>query len=235
MIAFAHIIMPSAPDLAGDRAYALSMAETFELDYVEIMGTSDLIRQMVRAVKPIGDILVVPPGTPITLEMMIQEGEKRTMADNQQELCMVETQKTIPVTVLTGFLGAGKTTILNRILQDEHFRNSLVLVNEFGEVGIDHLLIENLMDDVVAAQVWLCLLHLGAAKWPWFCLILLPNAMRRSSPPLIMSFWRQPALADPAPIMQILMTDPLLLESYHLGRVVTVVDSIHGLKNNGAT
>ena len=70
----AHIIMPSAPDLAGDRAYALSMAETFELDYVEIMGTSDLIRQMVER-QTNRDILVVPPGTPITLEMMIQEGE----------------------------------------------------------------------------------------------------------------------------------------------------------------
>ena len=151
------------------------------------------------------------------------------MADNQQELCMVETQKTIPVTVLTGFLGAGKTTILNRILQDEHFRNSLVLVNEFGEVGIDHLLIENLMDDVVLLKSGCVCCTLRGEM----AVVLLDLAAQRDAeilPPFDHVILETTGLADPAPIMQILMTDPLLLESYHLGRVVTVVDSIHGLK-----
>ncbi|WP_319411210.1 DUF1638 domain-containing protein [uncultured Cohaesibacter sp.] len=71
----AHIIMPSAPDPEGDRAYARAMAASFELDYVEIAGTSELIRQMVKG-QTNRDVLVVPPGCPITLEMMMQEEEK---------------------------------------------------------------------------------------------------------------------------------------------------------------
>ncbi|WP_321449020.1 DUF1638 domain-containing protein [uncultured Cohaesibacter sp.] len=70
----AHIIMPSAPDLEGDKAYARAMADTFGLDYVEIEGTTELIRQMVDG-QTNRDVLIVPPGAPITLEMMMQEGE----------------------------------------------------------------------------------------------------------------------------------------------------------------
>ena len=55
----------------------------------------------------------------------------------------------IPVTVLTGFLGAGKTTLLNRLLKQPEFANTAVLINEFGAVGLDHLPVEALKDDVV--------------------------------------------------------------------------------------
>ena len=55
----------------------------------------------------------------------------------------------IPVTVLTGFLGAGKTTLLNRLLKAPEMADCAVLINEFGEIGLDHLLVERLDDDVV--------------------------------------------------------------------------------------
>ncbi|MFM8614407.1 MAG: GTP-binding protein, partial [Alphaproteobacteria bacterium] len=55
----------------------------------------------------------------------------------------------IPVTVLTGFLGAGKTTLLNRLLKHPDMAGSAVLINEFGEIGLDHLLVEKLDDDTV--------------------------------------------------------------------------------------
>lgn len=57
-----------------------------------------------------------------------------------------------PVSLVTGFLGSGKTTLLNRLLGDERMRRSLVLVNEFGEVGLDHLLMESVSSDMVLLQ-----------------------------------------------------------------------------------
>ena len=58
-------------------------------------------------------------------------------------------EKSTPVTVITGFLGSGKTTLLNRILRHEHMKDTAVLINEFGEVGLDHLLVEKVDEDVV--------------------------------------------------------------------------------------
>ncbi|WP_316857914.1 DUF1638 domain-containing protein [uncultured Cohaesibacter sp.] len=70
-----HIIMPSAPDIDKDRIYARNMAETFDLDYVEIEGTSDLIKEMIER-QTNRDVLVVPPGTDISLEMMMSNEEE---------------------------------------------------------------------------------------------------------------------------------------------------------------
>ncbi|WP_316857915.1 GTP-binding protein [uncultured Cohaesibacter sp.] len=137
--------------------------------------------------------------------------------------------ETIPVTIITGFLGAGKTTILNRILQDPAFKNSLVLINEYGEVGIDHLLIENLTDEVVLLKSGCVCCTLRGE----LAVTLLDLAAQRDAevlPPFDHVILETTGLADPAPIMQILMTDPLLLESYRLGRVVTVVDCVNGIR-----
>jgi G3E family GTPase len=58
----------------------------------------------------------------------------------------------IPMTVLTGFLGAGKTTLLNRLLHDPALKDTAVIINEFGEVGLDHLLVEYVDDNVMLLQ-----------------------------------------------------------------------------------
>ena len=58
----------------------------------------------------------------------------------------------IPVSVLTGFLGSGKTTVLNRLLRDPAMARAMVIVNEFGEIGIDHELVESATDDMVLLQ-----------------------------------------------------------------------------------
>lgn len=59
------------------------------------------------------------------------------------------TETRIPVSILTGFLGAGKSTLLNRLLKDPAMKDAAVIINEFGEVGIDHLLVESSNDAVV--------------------------------------------------------------------------------------
>ncbi|WP_319411211.1 GTP-binding protein [uncultured Cohaesibacter sp.] len=136
---------------------------------------------------------------------------------------------TIPVSIITGFLGAGKTTILNHILAHPHFKNSLVLVNEFGEIGIDHLLIENLTDDVVLLKSG-CVCCTLRGEMAVTLLDLVAQRDAGIVPPFDHVILETTGLADPAPIMQILMTDPLLLESYRLGRVVTVVDCVNGAR-----
>ena len=57
--------------------------------------------------------------------------------------------QTIPLTILTGFLGSGKTTVLNNLLRDPRLTDTAVIVNEFGEIGLDHLLVESALDDMV--------------------------------------------------------------------------------------
>ncbi len=68
-------------------------------------------------------------------------------------------QKPIPVTVLTGYLGAGKTTLLNRILSENHGKKYAVIVNEFGEIGIDNDLIVEIRRRNLRNEQWLCVLH----------------------------------------------------------------------------
>ena len=132
----------------------------------------------------------------------------------------------IPLTVLTGFLGAGKTTLLNRLLKDAALKDTAVIINEFGEVSVDHLLVEYISDNMMLLQSGcLCCTMRGD-------LIDALETLLRDLDNRRCSFRRvlleTTGLADPAPVLHTLMSHPYLLLRYRLDGVVTVVDAVNG-------
>jgi G3E family GTPase len=132
-----------------------------------------------------------------------------------------------PVTVLTGFLGAGKTTLLNHLLRQPALARTAVLVNEFGEIGIDHLLVEKLDENTVLLNAG-CLCCTVRGDLTRTLREMLPRARRDEISRIVIE---TTGLAEPAPILATMMTDPVLASAYRLDGVVTVIDAAAGETN----
>ena len=133
---------------------------------------------------------------------------------------------TIPLTVLTGFLGAGKTTLLNHLVRQPELAGCAVLINEFGEVGIDHLLVEKLDDNLVLMESG-CLCCTVRGDLTRSLRDLFMRSVRREIAPLSRVIVETTGLADPAPVIYTLIHDFFIAERFRLDGIVTAVDATH--------
>lgn len=141
---------------------------------------------------------------------------------------MMQAQDRIPVSIITGFLGAGKSTLLNRMLRDPAAKDIAVIINEFGEVGIDNLLVEASGDSLVELSNG-CLCCTVRGELVDTLATIMDAIQTGRTKPVTRVVIETTGLADPAPVMQSVMGNPVIAQSFTLDGVVTVVDAVHGL------
>src|SRR5258708_4632444 len=133
-----------------------------------------------------------------------------------------------PVNLITGFLGSGKTTLLQRLLADPALADTAVLINEFGDVGLDHHLLERIDDTMVLLRSGcLCCTIRGELA------SAIKDLHSRRERGVVPAFRRvvveSTGLADPFPILSTVQADPVLRHHFRLGNVITTIDAVNGL------
>ena len=136
----------------------------------------------------------------------------------------------IPVNVLTGFLGSGKTSLLNRLLRDPLFNNCAVLINEFGDIGIDHHLVDRVDGDLVLLQSG-CICCTIRGDLATAMRDLYDRRERGEIPAFVRLVIETTGLADPVPVLSTVMYDRVLQHHFRVGNVLTTVDAVNGAAN----
>ncbi|MDE2583891.1 MAG: GTP-binding protein [Betaproteobacteria bacterium] len=139
---------------------------------------------------------------------------------------MSEASRKIPVTILTGFLGAGKTTLLNHLLRQPEMADTAVLINEFGETGLDHHLVEKVDENLVLLDSG-CLCCSVRGDLVRALKDLAQRVQRREIKALKRVLIETTGLADPAPVLHTLMEDFYIADRYRTDGVITAVDATH--------
>ena len=132
----------------------------------------------------------------------------------------------LPVSLITGFLGSGKTTLLNRLLRHDGMKDSAVIINEYGEIALDHLLVER-VEREVAVLASGCICCTIRSDLEETLRTLLVRRDRGELPPFRRILVETTGLADPAPIVQLLLNNPLVSHFLRLDTVVTTVDAVN--------
>ncbi|HXQ51613.1 MAG TPA: GTP-binding protein [Stellaceae bacterium] len=135
----------------------------------------------------------------------------------------------LPVSLVTGFLGSGKTSLLNRLLRHPEMANTAIVINEFGEIALDQHFIERSDGEVVVmANGCLCCTVQGDLEG------VVGTLFGKRAAGAVPSFDRMlietTGLADPAPIMQLLLSKPLIVDNFALDAVVATIDAVHGAR-----
>jgi len=132
-----------------------------------------------------------------------------------------------PVSIVTGFLGSGKTTLLNRALRDPRLARTAVLINEFGEIGLDHELVRSGSDNVVLLENG-CLCCAVKGDLVKALDNLARGALKGELPPFDRCVIETSGLAEPTPVIEVLLSEPTIAARYALHDVTTTVDAING-------
>lgn len=151
---------------------------------------------------------------------------KKALNDNASYLA---TDRRIPVTLLTGFLGAGKTTLLNHLVHLPEMAGAAVLINEFGEVGIDHHLVD-MVDETLMILDSGCLCCSMQGDLVKALKTLSDRSSKREIPPISRVLIETTGLADPVPVIYTLMQELFVAARYRCDGVVTAVDATHALE-----
>ena len=134
----------------------------------------------------------------------------------------------VALTLLTGFLGAGKTTLLQKLVREPDLSDTVVLINEVGEVALDHLFV-----DVLDENLLLLLSGCMCCAVRGDLVDSLENILRwrdgGTAPPFRRVVIETTGLADPAPVLLLVMTHPYLVQRYRLDGIVTVIDTVNGM------
>jgi G3E family GTPase len=132
-----------------------------------------------------------------------------------------------PVTLITGFLGSGKTTLIQRLLRDPALSDTAVLINEFGEIGLDHHLLDRIDETMVMLQSG-CVCCTIRGELSAAIKDLHSRRERGLLPPFRRLVIESTGLADPFPILSTVRSDPVLRHHFCLGNVITTVDAVNG-------
>lgn len=134
----------------------------------------------------------------------------------------------IPLNVLTGFLGSGKTTLLGRLLASPVFADCAVLINELGETGLDHQLLEHLDQETIVLQNG-CVCCSIRSDLQQALNVLYDRRERNLIPAFSRVIIETTGLADPVPVLNTIVADPVLRHHFRLSNIVTTVDAVNGL------